>query len=115
MNAIVGLDSIVLQIPELPEQVREYLEKIGASAKHLLSIINDILDMTRIESGHLMLKKEEFSFSGMLEQINTMIQSQCRDKGLTYKCSIIGKLSDHYIGDDMKLKQILINMLSNAV
>ncbi len=115
MNAIVGLDSIALQIPDLPAETREYFEKIGASAKHLLSIINDILDMSRIESGRMMLKKEEFSFKDMLEQINTMIQSQCRDKGLTYTCRIIGHLNDYYIGDDMKLKQILINILSNAI
>ena len=115
MNAIVGLDSIALQLPDLPEKAREYLEKIGASAKHLLSIINDILDMSRIESGRMMLRKEEFSFSGMIEQINTMIQSQCRDKGLTYDCRVIGRLNDYYIGDDMKLKQILINILSNAI
>ena len=115
MNAIVGLDSIALQLPNLPEQVREYLEKIGASAKHLLSIINDILDMSRIESGRVTLKREDFSFSNLIEQINTMIQAQCRDKGLTYDCRIIGKLNDRYIGDDMKLKQVLINILSNAI
>lgn len=115
MNAIVGLDSIALQMPDLPEQTRDYFEKIGASARHLLSIINDILDMSRIESGRMMLRKEEFSFGGMLEQINTMIQSQCRDKGLTYTCRILGRLNEYYIGDDMKLKQILINILSNAI
>ncbi|MBP5450271.1 MAG: response regulator, partial [Spirochaetales bacterium] len=115
MNAIVGLDNIALQLPNLPDQVRGYLEKIGASAKHLLSIINDILDMSRIESGRITVKKEDFSFSSLLEQINTIIQAQCSDKGLTYECRIIGTMNDRYIGDDIKIKQVLINILGNAV
>ncbi len=61
---------------------------IGGSARHLLALINDILDMSRIESGRMVLKKEEFSFSSMLEQINTMVSSQCSDKGLRYECRI---------------------------
>ncbi|MBQ9347031.1 MAG: PAS domain S-box protein, partial [Oscillibacter sp.] len=62
MNAIIGLDSIALKDPGLPERTREHLEKIGGSAKHLLGLINDILDMSRIESGRMTLKNEEFSF-----------------------------------------------------
>ena len=115
MNAIIGLDDIALNDPELPASTREYLEKIDGSAKHLLGLINDILDMSRIESGRLTIKNEDFSFSGMLEQINTMINSQCQDRGLTYECRITGHIDDHYIGDDMKLKQVLINILGNAV
>ena len=115
MNAIIGLDSIALSDPDLPAKTREQLEKIGASANHLLSLINDILDMSRIESGRMTLKNEEFSFREMLEQINTMIGGQCQEKGLTYVCHINGKLNDYYIGDDMKLKQVIINILGNAV
>ena len=115
MNAIIGLDSIALKEPDLSDRTREHLEKIGSSAKHLLSLINDILDMSRIESGRLTLKNEEFSFREMLEQINTMINGQCQDKGLTYECHINGKVNDYYIGDDMKLKQVIINILGNAV
>ena len=115
MNAIIGLDSLALRNDALPEETREYLEKIGGSARHLLGLINDILDMSRIESGRLVIRKEAFSFSGMLEQINTMVMSQCGEKGLTYECRIIGGVSDSYIGDDMKLKQVLINILSNAI
>jgi len=115
MNAIIGLDSIALKNPDLPERTREHLQKIGGSAKHLLSLINDILDMSRIESGRLTLKNEEFSFREMLEQINTMINSQCQDKGLTYECHINGKINDYYIGDSMKLKQVIINILGNSV
>ena len=115
MNAIIGLDSLALRNASIPEETREYLEKIGGSARHLLGLINDILDMSRIESGRLVIRKEEFSFSAMLEQLNTMVMSQCSEKGLHYECSVIGGVSDYYIGDDMKLKQVLINILSNAI
>ena len=115
MNAIIGLDSIALKEPNLPENIREHLEKIGSSARHLLGIINDILDMSRIESGRMILKQEEFSFTNMLEQINTMVNGQCRDKGLHYEFSVRGQVYDFYIGDEMKLKQVLINILGNAI
>ena len=115
MNAIIGLDSLALRSESLSGETREYLEKIGGSARHLLGLINDILDMSRIESGRMVIRREEFSFSGMLEQINTMVMSQCGEKGLKYECRVIGGVSDYYIGDDMKLKQVLINILSNAI
>ena len=115
MNAIIGLDSLALRNDALPPETVEYLKKIGDSARHLLGLINDILDMSRIESGRLVLRKEEFSFRAMLEQINTMVMSQCSEKGLKYECSMTGGVNDYYIGDDMKLKQVLINILSNAI
>ena len=115
MNAIIGLDNIALNDTGLSARTREHLEKIGGSARHLLGLINDILDMSRIESGRLTIKNEEFSFGGMLEQINTMINSQCQDRGLTYDCRVIGRVDDYYIGDAMKLKQVIINILGNAV
>ena len=115
MNAIIGLDNIALNEPDVPDKVREYLEKIGASAQHLLGIINDILDMSRIESGRMIIRNEEFSFSGMLEQVNTIISGQCRDKGLKYDCRTSGKIDDYYIGDETKLRQVIINILGNAI
>ena len=115
MNAIIGLDSLALHSDGLTQETREYLEKIDGSARHLLGLINDILDMSRIESGRLTLRREDFSFRSMLEQIITMVSSQCREKGLTFDCATIGGVSDRYIGDDMKLKQVLINILSNAI
>jgi len=63
----------------------------------------------------LTIRNEAFSFSEMLEQINTMINSQCQDKGLRYECRVIGQVDDDYIGDAMKLKQVIINILGNAV
>ncbi len=115
MNAIIGLDSLALRNPRLETETREYLEKIGGSARHLLGLINDILDMSRIESGRMVIRREEFSFRTMLEQINTMVMSQCSERGLKYECTMVGGVSDYYIGDDMKLKQVLINILSNAI
>ena len=115
MNAIIGLDSIALRDPNLTPHTREQLEKIGSSAKHLLGLINDILDMSRIESGRMVLKEEEFAFKEFLDQINVIINGQCTDKGLDYDCQIIGQMNDYYIGDSMKLKQVLINILGNSV
>ena len=115
MNAIIGLNSLALRDSTISEATRTYLTKISKSAQHLLGLINDILDMSRIESGRLILRSEAFSLSGLLEQINTMVMAQCNDKGLTFKCRIKGVSDDHFIGDDMKLRQILINILSNAI
>ena len=115
MNAIIGLDNIALNDPETPEKTKGYLEKIGASADHLLGLINDILDMSRIESGRMTLRNEEFSFHKLLESINTIFSGQCSDKGLTYHCRIDSPVDDYYIGDSMKLRQVLINILGNAV
>ena len=115
MNAIIGLDSIALNDPETPEKTKEYLRKIGSSADHLLDLINDILDMSRIESGRMILKNEEFSFPELLQAVNTMFSGQAADKGLDYNCHINGEVDDYYIGDNMKLRQVLINILGNAV
>ncbi|MBQ7647128.1 MAG: amino acid permease, partial [Clostridia bacterium] len=115
MNAIIGLGNITLRDPDLSPQTRENLEKIGSSARHLLGLINDILDMSRIESGRMVLKQEEFSFKEIIGQVNIIINGQCLDKGLTYEFVTRGLMKDYYIGDDMKLKQVLINILGNAV
>ena len=115
MNAIIGLNSIALNDPTASEEVKKYLEKSVASAHHLLGIINDILDMSRIESGRMAIKNEEFLFDDALKQVNGIISEQCRDKGLVYDQRKVGKIDKYYIGDAMKLKQVLINILGNAV
>ncbi|MBQ7585609.1 MAG: response regulator, partial [Desulfovibrionaceae bacterium] len=115
MNAIIGLDNLALNEPNLPLKTKDYLKKIGSSAQHLLSLINDILDMSRIESGRIVIRNEEFAFSKLLEQINMIFSGQCQEKGLTYNCHIIGQIDDYYIGDNIKLRQVLINILGNAV
>ena len=115
INAIIGLDTLALKRDNLDTESRESFEKIGDSAHHLLSLINDILDMSRIESGRVMLNKEKFSFSAMIEQINSLVMTQCNEKGLTYECQVQSGPEDIFFGDDMKLKEVLLNILSNAV
>ena len=115
MNAIIGFDKLSLRDANLSPETRDHLEKIDESAEHLLSLINDVLDMSRIESGRMVLKKEEFSLGAILDQVNTLVTSQCDAKGLTYECRILNKMDDRYIGDDLKLKEILLNILSNAI
>ncbi len=115
MNAIIGLDNIALHDKELTPTLKDYLEKIGTSARYLLSIINDILDMSRIESGRMSFRNEEFSFTSFVYQINSLIDGQCKDKGLTYECEMRGEIGKYYIGDDTKIEQVLMNILGNAV
>ncbi len=115
MNAIIGFDRLALQEKDISPQTREYLESIGSSAEHLLDIINDILDMSRIESGKLTIKNEEFSLKKLVEVINTMIGGQCSDKNIEYSCDYQDDLDEFYLGDDMRLREILINILSNSV
>ena len=71
--------------------------------------------MSRIESGRMIIRNEEFVFSKFIEQINMIISSQCQEKNLKYNCRIIGAIDDYYIGDSSKLRQVLINILGNAV
>ena len=115
MNAIIGLDTLALKKGDLDAGTREYLEKIGDSARHLLSLINDILDMSHIESGHIALQQDAFSLRSMLEEIGSRIRQQCGEKGLAYECRISDQVPDSYIGDEGKLRTVLTNILGNAV
>ena len=115
MNAIIGLDSIALRNPNLPPETREQLEKIGASANHLMGLLNDILDMNLIESGRVLLTEKEFSLHEFLDQINGEMNTQCAEKDLHYECSPTGMLSEYYYGDAVKLRRALGNILGNAV
>jgi signal transduction histidine kinase len=115
INAIIGLDSIALRHEDISPRTREELNKIGYSARHLLSIINDILDMSRIESGKMTLNEAEFSFEDFLEEVNVIMNGQRDDKGLRYVCSKEGALDARFVGDSLKLKQVVINILGNAV
>ncbi len=115
MNAIIGFDRLALEEEGVPAQVREYLENIGSSTEHLLGLINDILDMSRIESGKMIIKSEEFSILNLIETINTMIEGHCSDRNITYECVKEGDIGEYYMGDDVRLREILINILSNSV
>ena len=115
MNAIIGMDAIALQEKNLSAAMEDHLQKIGISARFLLSLINDILDMSRIESGKMILKEEPFDFEELINSINTILYEQCRDKGLDYDCVLKSFTEDTYVGDGTKLQQVLINILGNAV
>jgi len=115
MNAIIGMDTLAAQAIGDDERVMNCISKIGISARYLLSLINDILDMSRIESGKMLLKNEKFLFHDLISGINTMIYNQADAKGLDYECIVDNEVSEAYIGDAMKLQQVLINVLGNAV
>ena len=115
MNAILGLDSILLGDQSLAPQVHDRLEKIGVSARHMMELINDLLDMNRIESGQLILKSDVFSVREMLELMNLLIRTRCEEAGLEYRYEATGDADQICIGDGMRLKQVLLGILDNAV
>ena len=115
MNAIIGLDAIALQEEGLSASMEDHLQKIGISARFLLSLINDILDMSRIESGRMVLRSEPFNFKELIDGINTILYEQCRESGLEYECILKSMTEDTYVGDVTKLQQVLVNILGNAV
>ena len=115
INAIIGLNIIALRDKSISPRIRDELNKIGSSANHLLSLVNDILDMNRIESGRITLNEETFAFRDFLDQICVIIGGQCDDKGLRFVCSTMVPLDGTFVGDSLKLKQVIINILGNAV
>ena len=115
MNAIIGMTTIAAQSIGDDDQVEECLSKIGISSRFLLSLINDILDMSRIESGKMLLKNEKIPVEEFLTGINSICYNQAAAKGVDYECIIDPVLDDYYMGDAMKLQQVLINILSNAI
>ena len=115
MNAIIGLSALSAAELDDPASIKDNVEKIDSSARYLLSLINDILEMSRIESGHMTLLHESFSFARLIGNINVMIGAQAAEKGLRYTSSVGEGVSDSYMGDATKLQEILINVLGNAV
>lgn len=115
MNAIIGMSAIAAQSVGDDEQVADCISKIGISSRFLLSLINDILDMSRIESGKMLLKNEKIPTEEFLNGINSICYAQAASKGVDYECIVDPVLDDYYMGDAMKLQQVLINILSNAI
>jgi PAS domain S-box-containing protein len=115
MNAIIGMDTLAAQAIGNDEKVSDCISKIGISARYLLSLINDILDMSRIESGKMLLKNEKFMFADFINGVNTIIYNQTKAKNLDYECVVDSDIDPVFVGDAMKLQQILINVLGNAV
>lgn len=114
LNVILGLNNKAQKDPHLEDETRECLAKINLSARHLLGLVNNMLDMNRIESGTLTLKNEEFSMREALEQVDALGQTLCVDKGLTYTTRVDEEILGHYLGDETQLTQVLLSILDNA-
>ena len=114
MNAVIGMTHLALKTDLTPRQ-REYLHKIQASGQHLLGIINDILDFSKIEAGKLPIETIDFDLDKVLDNVATLIGEKATDKGLELLFDIDRNLPRHFIGDPLRLGQILINYANNAV
>lgn len=114
MNAIVGLTDLTCMEQDIPQEIWKKLQKIRSSSQYLLSLINDILDMSRIENGKMEIEKKNFSLTDMLDELQEMMGSQAEQKGLHFKvqCQIT---QNYLVGDPLRLRQILTNLLSNAI
>ncbi|MCH5315967.1 MAG: response regulator [Eubacterium sp.] len=115
MNAIVGFSTLIEKDAENPEKVLEYTHKISASSRHLLSLINEVLDMSKIESGKTSLNAEVFHLPKLLEELSIIMMPQVKAKNQEFSIHTHGSPPEHLIGDRLHLNQILINLLSNAV
>ena len=108
MNAVIGLNALALQDQALTPQTRDRLEKLDVSAHHLL-------DMNYIESGGMAVHAEPFSPADLLNLVNVLAHMLCEEKGLDYRHEVVGELRDTCIGDSLRLRQVLLSILSNAV
>lgn len=113
MNAIVGITAIAKNYTDDPEKISDYLNKIDSSSHLLLSIINDVLDMSAIENNKIAISNEPFSLSNCFSAINTLYDVQCRNKGISFILDNKANI-DSLIGDQLRLNQILLNLVSNA-
>jgi len=115
MNAIVGMTSIALTNINNTERVQDCLKKIVLSSKHLLGLINDVLDMSKIESGKMNLNVELVSLREVMDSIVTIVQPQIKEKQQKFNVFIYDIVSENVLCDGVRLNQILLNLLSNAV
>jgi len=114
MNAIIGMTEL-LEHEELSARQREYVNDINSSANSLLSIINDILDLSKIESGKLILNPANYDFQAMLDNISSMFKYVAQKKGLEFRFDSVGEIPKILYGDDIRLRQVLTNICGNAV
>ncbi|MEG1701532.1 MAG: response regulator [Erysipelotrichaceae bacterium] len=115
MNAIIGMSTLAADCVDDPKQVTQYISKVGISARFLLTLINDILDMSRIESGKVFIRNETIPFEEFIHDINDIFYAQANAKGIEYETILTSMIEDEYIGDAMKLQQILVNIIANAI
>lgn len=114
INAVLGMDEMILR-ESVDEQIREYASAIKSSAKSLLRIINDVLDITKIETGKMEIIPTEYDFGILIGNVVNMIAPAAKEKGLHLEISIDEELPAKLKGDDIRIRQILLNLLSNAV
>lgn len=116
LNGIIGMNYIAsTKMPSECTEVTECLNKVDTAAKYLLGILNDILDMSKIESGELRLSEKPFSLKAMRDGIESLVTSQMGGKDLRFIIEAPENMKFEYMGDELRLKQILMNLLSNAV
>jgi len=115
MNAIIGMTAIAKAHIGDPDRVNDCLQKINISSAHLLSLINEVLDMSKIESGKMDLSEEPFSLSDLVDNLSLMIRPQVAAKCHQYNILLNGVTHERVIGDSLRLQQVFVNLLSNAV
>ncbi len=115
MNAIIGFTALAITHIEQREQVEEYLKKIMTSGNHLLSLINDVLDMSRIESGKMHLEEKLCSLPDILHELRNILQSDIRAKQLELYLDAVDVMNEEIYCDKLRLNQVLLNLLSNSV
>lgn len=115
MNGIIGMSAIAMQNLNNETKLANCIKKIMASSKQLLSLLNDVLDMSKIESGKIEIRKEPFNLRVLLENISNMIYSQAKEKGIEFEMNLVGEVDEMLIGDSLRLNQILMNLFSNAL
>lgn len=114
MNAIMGMTTIAIANMDNKQQVADCLKKISLSSRHLLGLINDVLDMSKIESGKMTLNMEQISLSEVIEGISTIIQPQLKIKRQKFDIYVHDILAENVYCDSVRLNQVLLNLLSNA-
>ena len=114
-KTVLGFTTLLAKDAENPVKVQEYTKKIMASGQHLLSLINDILDVSKIESGKVVLNYEKFALNNIVSSVEAIIQPMARAKGQEFNLEVMGIRHEYLIGDETRINQILINLLSNAV
>ena len=115
MNGIVGMSTIAMQNIDNTDKIKDCLEKVIMSSKHLLALINDVLDMSKIESGKVELRHECFNFRAFLQDFENLYGEQAKSKGISYETILASDLEVQIIGDSLRLNQVLSNLLSNAL
>jgi PAS domain S-box-containing protein len=114
LNAIIGLAHLLLK-SELSERQRDYVQKMRSSGDHLLGIINDVLDFSKVEAGKLEIEASEFAPVTLLEGVTALLADKCAVKGLALSVEVDPALPQHLVGDSLRLGQVLINFANNAV